>query len=190
MLNIIICGAPGSGKGTQSQLIVDKYGLQHFSTGDLLRNEIATGSDFGKQIDAIISKGNLVPDDIMLHLIDKYIDNLPADCKGVIFDGYPRTVKQAEELERLLEKKGEKSVMIDLWVQEEELIARLLNRGKTSGRSDDNLETIKKRLEVFHTTTKPVCVYYHTLHKYHAVDGSGTVEEIFARIDAILKSCC
>lgn len=188
MLNIIICGAPGSGKGTQSQLIVEKYGLQHLSTGDLLRREIATGSDFGKQIDAIISKGNLVPDDIMLHLIDQYIDQLPADCKGVIFDGYPRTVKQAQELERLLEQKKQSAVMIDLWVEEEELIKRLLNRGKTSGRSDDNLETIKKRLEVFHTTTKPVCAYYHGLHKYKAIDGQGTLEEIFGRIDAILKN--
>lgn len=188
MLNIIICGAPGSGKGTQSQLIVQKYGLEHLSTGDLLRKEIATGSDFGKQIDAIISKGNLVPDEIMLHLIDQYIDSLPADCKGVIFDGYPRTVKQAEELEKLLTEKGETSMMIDLWVQEDELIERLLNRGKISGRSDDNLDTIKKRLEVFHTTTKPVCVYYHTLHKYHAVDGSGSLEDIFNRIDAILKT--
>ena len=114
MLNIILCGAPGSGKGTQSDLIAKKYGLQHLSTGDVLRAEIKSGSELGKEIDALISKGNLVPDHKMNHLIEHYLDTLPADCKGIIFDGFPRTVVQAEALELLLERRNMKAVMISI----------------------------------------------------------------------------
>ena len=149
MLNIILCGAPGSGKGTQSDLIVEKYGLQHLSTGDALRAEIKSGSELGKEIGELIAGGNLVPDHKMIHLIARYLDNLPEDCKGVIFDGFPRTVAQAEALELLLERRQMKAVLLDLFVEEDEVIKRLLNRGKTSGRADDNYETIKKRLQVY-----------------------------------------
>ncbi|MBO5361656.1 MAG: adenylate kinase [Paludibacteraceae bacterium] len=187
MLNIILCGAPGSGKGTQSDLIVKKYGLQHLSTGDALRAEIKSGSELGKEIDELIAGGNLVPDHKMIHLIARYLDNLPEDCKGVIFDGFPRTVAQAEALELLLERRNMKAVLLDLFVEEDEVIKRLLNRGKTSGRADDNYETIKKRLQVYQTETKPVCSYYLHRHNYFAINGNYSMEDTFCQIDNILK---
>ena len=187
MLNIILCGAPGSGKGTQSDLIVKKYGLQHLSTGDALRAEIKSGSELGKEIDELIAGGNLVPDHKMIHLIARYLDNLPEDCKGVIFDDFPRTVAQAEALELLLERRNMKAVLLDLFVEEDEVIKRLLNRGKTSGRADDNYETIKKRLQVYQTETKPVCTYYLHRHNYFAINGNYSMEDTFCQIDNILK---
>lgn len=187
MLNIILCGAPGSGKGTQSELIAKKYGLQHLSTGDALRAEIKSGSELGKEIDELIAGGNLVPDHKMIHLIARYLDNLPEDCKGVIFDGFPRTVAQAEALELLLERRNMKAVLLDLFVEEDEVIKRLLNRGKTSGRADDNYETIKKRLQVYQTETKPVCTYYLHRHNYFAINGNYSMEDTFCQIDNILK---
>lgn len=186
MLNIILCGAPGAGKGTQSDLIVQKYGLQHLSTGDVLRREIASGSRFGQQIDAIISNGKLVPDDVMLRLIDNYLENLPNNTKGVIFDGFPRTLNQAIEFEKLLKHKQTSAYLIDLHVDDEELIKRLLNRGKTSGRADDNLETIQKRLMVYHHQTEAVSKFYNELNKYYSIDGMGTIEEIFGRIQEVI----
>ena len=187
MLNIILCGAPGSGKGTQSDLIVKKYGLQHLSTGDALRAEIKSGSELGKEIGELIAGGNLVPDNKMIHLIERYLDNLPADCKGVIFDGFPRTVAQAEALELLLDRRHMKAVLLDLFVEEDEVIKRLLNRGKTSGRADDNYVTIKKRLQVYQTETKPVCTYYLHRHNYFAINGNYSMEDTFCQIDNILK---
>ena len=187
MLNIILCGAPGSGKGTQSDLIVKKYGLQHLSTGDALRAEIKSGSELGKEIGELIAGGNLVPDHKMIHLIARYLDNLPEECKGVIFDGFPRTVAQAEALELLLERRQMKAVLLDLFVEEDEVIKRLLNRGKTSGRADDNYETIKKRLQVYQTETKPVCTYYLHRHNYFAINGHYSMEDPFCQIDNILK---
>ena len=187
MLNIILCGAPGSGKGTQSDLIVEKYGLQHLSTGDVLRQEIKSGSELGKEIDALISKGNLVPDHKMIHLIEHYLDTLPTDSKGVIFDGFPRTVAQAEAFELLLERRHMKAVLLDLFVEEDEVIKRLLNRGKTSGRADDNYETIKKRLKVYQSETKPVCTYYLHRHNYFAINGNYSMEDTFCQIDNILR---
>ena len=187
MLNIILCGAPGSGKGTQSDLIVQKYGLQHLSTGDALRAEIKSGSELGKEIGELIAGGNLVPDHKMIHLIARYLDNLPADCKGVIFDGFPRTVAQAEALELLLERRQMKAELLDLFVEEDEVIKRLLNRGKTSGRADDNYETIKKRLQVYQTETKPVCTYYLHRHNYFAINGNYSMEDTFSQIDHILN---
>lgn len=186
MLNIILCGAPGSGKGTQSAIIAEKYGLQHLSTGDVLRAEIKSGSALGREIDAIISKGNLVPDHKMIHLIENYLDTLPESCNGVIFDGFPRTVEQAEALTLLLERKQMSSVMIDMFVEEDEIIKRLLERGKSSGRADDNFETIKQRLKVYHEVTQPVATYYLRHHNYFAVNGNNTVEDTFAQIDTIL----
>ena len=187
MLNIIMCGAPGSGKGTQSDRIVEKYHLAHLSTGDLLRKEIASGSELGSKLDAIISEGNLVPDDIMIDVLAQHIDALGADCKGVIFDGFPRNVAQAEALERMLaERAMETSVLLDMQVEHDELITRLLNRGKTSGRSDDNMEAIKHRLVVYEEQTKPVSAFYEKLGKYTAIDGMGSMDDIFARIDKVL----
>ena len=168
MLNIILSGAPGSGKGTQSDLLVKKYGLQHLSTGDVLRAEIATGSALGHQIDALISKGNL------------------EDCKGTIFDGYPRTVAQAAALTHLLKKYNMDAIMVDLLVDEQLLIQRLIDRGKVSGRADDNLNTIRHRIAVYHNQTEPIAHYY--LHKgnYFAVNGNHTMADVFLQIMRIV----
>ena len=188
MLNLIICGAPGSGKGTQSDLIIKKYNLQHFSTGDILRKEIADETELAKYTHEFISNGQLVPDGVIIDMIAGKIDKLnKSQINGVIFDGFPRTVAQAEALEELFEKRGLKTdLLIDLAVDEQELIDRLMLRGKTSGRSDDNLETIKKRLEVYHNQTKPVTEYYEKLGKYASVYGMGTIEDISARIAAAI----
>lgn len=186
MLNVILSGAPGSGKGTQSDLLVKKYGLQHLSTGDVLRAEIATGSALGHQIDALISKGNLVPDDMMYGVIENYIASLPKDCKGTIFDGYPRTVAQAAALTHLLKKYNMDAIMVDLLVDEQLLIQRLIDRGKVSGRADDNLNTIRHRIAVYHNQTEPIAHYY--LHKgnYFAVNGNHTMADVFLQIMRIV----
>ena len=186
MLNIILSGAPGSGKGTQSDLLVKKYGMQHLSTGDVLRAEIATGSALGHQIDALISKGNLVPDDMMYGVIENYIASLPKDCNGTIFDGYPRTVAQAAALTHLLKKYNMDAIMIDLLVDEQLLIQRLIDRGKVSGRADDNLNTIRHRIAVYHNQTEPIAHYY--LHKgnYFAVNGNQTMADVFLQIMRIV----
>ena len=176
MLNIILCGAPGSGKGTQSQLIVDHYGLKHLSTGDVLRAEI----------DALISVGNLVPDDMMFDLIENYISSLPKHCKGTIFDGYPRTVAQAVSLSALLKKYHMDALMIDLMVDEQLLIQRLLERGKVSGRADDNLNTIRHRIAVYHDQTEPIAHYFLRHGNYFAVNGNHGVEDVFRQVKRII----
>jgi len=187
MLNIILCGAPGCGKGTQSDLIVEKYGLTHLSTGDLMRKEVASGSELGKLIFSFTGKGQLVPDDVTIQMLEKHIDSLPADTKGLVFDGFPRTENQAIELEKLMERRGDRTaVLVDIHVPEEEIIQRLLLRGKTSGRADDNLETIKERLVVYHNQTEPVAAHYKKLDKYASVDGLGSIPEIFERIEKVL----
>ena len=188
MLNIILCGAPGSGKGTQSAFIANKYGVQHLSTGDVLRAEIAKGSELGKKIDALISKGNLVPDDLMFGVIENYIAGLPADCKGTIFDGYPRTVSQAESLTKLLQKYGMEALMIDLMVDEQLLIQRLIERGKVSGRKDDNLNTIRHRIAVYHQQTEPIAHYYLHHGNYFAVNGNHTMADVFLQIMKIIDN--
>ena len=170
MLNVVIFGAPGSGKGTQSELIIKEYGLDHISTGDVLRSEMKNDTELGKIAKDYIEKGQLVP-----------------DSKGVIFDGFPRTIPQAKALKVMLNERGtDVSVMLNLQVDEEELVKRLLERGKVSGRSDDNLETIKSRLEVYHKQTAPLADFYVEEGKHVAIQGMGTIEEIFGRIkDAI-----
>ena len=188
MLNIILCGAPGSGKGTQYAFISQKYGVQHLSTGDVLRAEIAKGSELGKQIDALISKGNLVPDEMMYGVIENYIASLPADCKGTIFDGYPRTVAQAEALTGLLKKYNMEAIMIDLLVDEQLLIQRLIERGKVSGRADDNLNTIRHRIAVYHNQTEPIAHYYLHHGNYYAVNGNHTMADVFLQIMRIIDN--
>ncbi len=181
-MNLIICGAPGSGKGTQSDFIVEKYKLTHLSTGDLLRAETASGSELGKTINAYISEGNLIPDDMMIELLMQKIKNEP-ETNGFILDGFPRTVAQAEAFERIMAEQGHKTdLLIDLKVERDELVNRLLKRGETSGRSDDNLATITKRLEVYEEKTRPVSDFYQKLGKYAAIDGMGDLQEIFGRI--------
>ena len=187
MLNIILCGAPGSGKGTQSAFLAEKYGLQHLSTGDALRGEVKSGSELGKKIEALISEGNLVPDDMMYGVIEHYIAQLPKDSKGMIFDGYPRTVAQAESLTELLKKYQMEAIMIDLLVDEQLLTDRLLERGKVSGRADDNLETIRHRIAVYHNQTEPVAGYYLHQGNYFAVNGNRTVEEVSIQLERIVN---
>lgn len=189
MLNIIISGAPGCGKGTQSNLIIEQYGLQHFSTGDMLRKEIAEQTEMGKEAERYISKGNLVPDQMIIDIITATLKKTCGQCKGIILDGFPRTVEQGRSLEKLMDSLGQPTmVMLDIQVPRRELINRLLIRGETSDRSDDNLETIKKRLEVFEVKTAPVIEYYQSLGKYRAIDGLGTMEEVFARIKQVVDT--
>lgn len=186
MLNVVIFGAPGSGKGTQSELIIKEYGLDHISTGDVLRSEMKNDTELGKIAKDYIEKGQLVPDELIVNMLAKVLDN-KENSKGVIFDGFPRTIPQAKALKVMLNERGtDVSVMLNLQVDEEELVKRLLERGKVSGRSDDNLETIKSRLEVYHKQTAPLADFYVEEGKHVAIQGMGTIEEIFGRIkDAI-----
>ncbi|MDR1221925.1 MAG: adenylate kinase [Tannerella sp.] len=183
MLNIVIFGSPGSGKGTQSDLIKERYRLAHISTGEVLRKEMKNETELGKTAGRYIDKGQLVPDDLICDMLDKILDRLPEDAKGVIFDGFPRTIPQAEALENILRKRGwEVSILLDLQVEEDELVKRLTERGKSSGRTDDNAETIKSRLKVYHMQTAPLAEYYKKNGKHVAITGTGTVENIFHRI--------
>lgn len=189
MLNLVIFGAPGSGKGTQSAKLIDSYGLHHISTGEVLRDEIARGTELGKLADSYISKGNLIPDDLMIRILDDMLPSLLADGKGVVFDGFPRTIPQAEALEKLLMKHGtELHGVVGLEVDEPELVARMLKRGAETGRADDNEETIKTRLKVYHAQTQPLQVYYREKGKYLPVEGNGVVDEIFARISGQIEN--
>ena len=182
MLNIVIFGAPGSGKGTQSERIVEKYGINHISTGDVLRAEIKNGTELGKTAKGYIDQGQLIPDELMIDILGSVFDSFK-DSKGVIFDGFPRTIAQAEALKKMLAERGQDvSVMVDLDVPEEELMVRLIKRGKDSGRADDNEETIKKRLHVYHSQTAPLINWYKNEKKYQHINGLGTMEGIFAEI--------
>ena len=182
MLNIVIFGAPGSGKGTQSERIVEKYGINHISTGDVLRAEIKNGTELGKTAKGYIDQGQLIPDELMIDILASVFDSFK-DSKGVIFDGFPRPIAQAEALKKMLAERGQEvSVMVDLDVPEEELMVRLIKRGKDSGRADDNEETIKKRLHVYHSQTAPLIDWYKNEKKYQHINGLGTMEGIFAEI--------
>ena len=184
MKNIVIFGAPGSGKGTQSDLLVEKYGFKHISTGDVLRAEIKNGTELGKTAQGFIDKGQLIPDTLMISILAATYDAL-CPCEGVIFDGFPRTIPQAEALKQMLaERNTEVAGMLELDVPEEMLMERLINRGKTSGRADDNAETIKKRLDVYNTQTAPLIEWYEKEGKRHAVKGYGSLEEINAALCA------
>ena len=182
MFNIVIFGAPGSGKGTQSKMIVERYGFDYISTGDMLRQAISQGSELGRTAKEYIDRGQLVPDDLIVRLIADFLDGKHGS-KGVIFDGFPRTIKQAEALKTMLNERGtDIHILLDLQVEDDELVARLLDRGKISGRSDDNPETIKARLDVYHTQTAPLATYYIGEGKHVAIKGVGQIEDIFERI--------
>ncbi len=182
MLNIVIFGAPGSGKGTQSEKIVAKYGINHISTGDVLRGEIKNGTELGKLAKSYIDDGKLIPDDLMVNILASVLDSFK-ESKGVIFDGFPRTIPQAEALKKMLkERKQDITVMLDLEVPEDELMKRLILRGKESGRADDNEETIKKRLVVYHTQTAPLVDFYKKDGSYEYIKGIGTIDSIFESI--------
>ena len=188
MFNLVIFGAPGSGKGTQSENLIQNYGLYHISTGDVLRDHIKRGTELGKIADSFISDGKLIPDDLMINILADVLDkHTDATRNGVIFDGFPRTIEQAKALKTMLAERGSQvDIVIGLEVPEEELIDRLIKRGKESGRSDDNLETIKKRLDVYHNQTSPLRDFYIGEGCYKAIEGVGSIDEIFGRIAAAL----
>lgn len=183
MLNIVLFGAPGSGKGTQSAKLIDRYGLYHISTGELLRDHIRRGTDLGKTADTYISKGRLIPDKLMIDILDDVLDREAGDKNGVVFDGFPRTVPQAEALKELLKKRGtDLHAVVGLEVPEDELVERMLARGRETGRADDNVDTIKNRLDVYHNQTLPLRDYYTKEGKYLGINGSGVVDDIFDNI--------
>ncbi len=186
MFNIVIFGAPGSGKGTQSERLIEEYGLYHISTGEVLRGHIARGTELGKIADSFISQGQLIPDELMVNILEHELDSNPRTERGVIFDGFPRTIPQAQALSKMLESRNSKlHAVVGLEVDDSELVERLIKRGKDSGRSDDNPETINRRLEVYHNQTSPLRDFYKKEGTYHAIPGTGSVDGIF---DTIKKS--
>jgi adenylate kinase len=183
MLNIILFGPPGSGKGTQSERLIEKYGLKHLSTGDLLRSEIAAQTPLGMEAKNLMDKGQLVPDEVVIGMISTALENNP-QAKGFLFDGFPRTEAQSEALDKLLKlKQTEILVVLALEVSEEELVKRLLNRGLTSGRSDDTNESvIRARIAEYHKKTSAVADYYSRFDKVVKVPGEGSIDEIFSNL--------
>jgi adenylate kinase len=190
MKNIVIFGAPGSGKGTQSELLIQKYGFKHISTGDVLRAEIAAGTELGKTAQGFIDHGQLIPDSLMIEILAHKYDEL-CPCEGLIFDGFPRTVAQAEIFDDLLKERGYKlDALFELVTPDEVLIERMLSRAQTSGRADDNPETIRKRVEVYHQQTAPVLDFYKARSMYTPIDGTlsieGTAQAVADEVAALL----
>ena len=183
MFNLILFGPPGSGKGTQSEKLIAKYGLKHLSTGDLLRSEISNATPLGLEAKNFMDKGQLVPDEVVIGMISSALDNNP-QAKGFLFDGFPRTAAQAEALDKLLELKNTSiAVMLALDVSEEELVNRLLKRGETSGRSDDTNETIiRARITEYQNKTTAVADYYKQFDKVVLIKGEGGIDDIFGRL--------
>ncbi len=189
MFNLILFGPPGSGKGTQSERLIAKYGLKHLSTGDLLRSEIAAKTPLGMEAKKIMDKGQLVPDEVVIGMISSALEANP-QAKGFLFDGFPRTVAQAEALDKLLKLKGTQiNAMISLLVSEEELVKRLLNRGLTSGRSDDtNEEVIRARITEYRNKTSVVADYYQQFDKLAEIQGEGSIDDIFNELSAQIET--
>ncbi|MBS1945818.1 MAG: adenylate kinase [Bacteroidetes bacterium] len=186
--NIVLFGPPGAGKGTQSKFLMDRYGLQHLSTGDLLRAEIQAETPLGKQAQELMSAGELVPDEVVVGMIRNRVVEEPR-AKGFIFDGFPRTRAQAEALDTMLEKLGSSiTVMLSLEVEQEELVKRLLGRGATSGRPDDrNEEVVRKRIGEYEAKTAPLKDYYKAQGKLRRIDGMGSIDHITDRLVAAIE---
>lgn len=189
MLNIVLFGAPGCGKGTQAQRLKAYYGIEHVSTGEVIRNEIRLGTELGRSMERYIAEGKLAPDEVVIGMIANYVAQ-HRDARGCIFDGFPRTTVQAEEFDRILAGSGLKvDIMVDIQVPEEELVRRILLRGKDSGRADDaSEEVIRGRLDVYHRQTAVVSDFYAAQGKYASVDGLGTMDEVFGRIAALIDA--
>ena len=189
MINIVLFGAPGCGKGTKAQRVKERYGIDHVSTGEVIRGEIRRGTELGRSMESYIAQGKLAPDEIVIGMIANYVAE-HLDAKGCIFDGFPRTTVQAEEFDKILAKHGLKvDIMVDIHVPEEELVRRILLRGKESGRADDaSEEVIRDRLKVYHDQTAVVSDFYAAQGKYASVDGIGTIDEVFDRIAGIVDN--
>ena len=189
MKNIVIFGAPGSGKGTQSDLMIEKFGFEHISTGDVLRNEIKNGTELGRTAKEYIDNGMLIPDALMIDILANVYDSYGKEHKGVIFDGFPRTIPQAEALKAMLAERGHSvAAMIELDVPADKLMERLIKRGKESGRTDDNEETIKKRLDVYTNQTAPLIEWYKNEGLHHHINGYGELDRIFADICGVIDT--
>jgi adenylate kinase len=187
MLNLVLFGPPGAGKGTQAEFLIDSYQLTHLSTGDLLRSELAAETELGLEAKKYMEKGELVPDAVVIGMIDRKLKST-TNAKGFIFDGFPRTVDQAKALDNLLNNNGTPiSGMLSLEVEKPELVARLLNRGKSSGRADDQDESvIENRINVYNEKTSPLVKYYSAQGKHFGINGMGTIEEIAGRLKAVV----
>lgn len=187
MKNLILFGPPGSGKGTQAAKLIDKYGLVHISTGDLFRYEMSNNTPLGLKAKAFMAEGKLVPDEVTIGMLRNKVEAHP-EAQGFIFDGFPRTTPQAEALDQLLKEKNTSIAgLIALEVDDEEIVKRILNRGITSGRPDDNDEAIvRKRIQVYKSETTPVFEYYARFNKSHSIPGVGAIEEIFDRLCAAI----
>jgi adenylate kinase len=186
MYNLILFGPPGSGKGTQSSRIAEKYNLVHTSTGDIFRREIRDGSPLGLKVQSIIEKGELVPDDLLVDILRSALQRA-AGINGFVLDGYPRTIRQAEDLDMLLKETGESlSLVLALDVDEEEVVTRLLKRAQLEGRKDDTEEVIRNRMKVYHSQTRPLTEYYRKQGKFISVRGIGTIDDIFTEICKVI----
>jgi len=187
MLNLVLFGPPGAGKGTQSNLLIEKYNLVHLSTGDILRGEIAEGTKLGVEAKTLMDKGDLVPDEVVIGMISSKLDNNP-HANGFIFDGFPRTTAQATALDNLLKEKNTSiSSMISLKVENDELIKRLLERGKDSGRADDqNKDIIANRINEYNNKTAPLKDFYASQNKLSEVEGVGSIEDIAKKINTVI----
>ena len=188
-MNVVIFGAPGSGKGTQSEKLIEHYGLHHISTGEVLRDHIARKTPVGQIAKTYINQGQLIPDSLMIRILEEIIDNEPKAKDGVILDGFPRTIPQAEALNRFLEKRGpEIHPLLGSVVTEQELVGGMVKRGAARGRSGENPETIQNRLKVYHESTTPLRDFYIKEGKYRPIPGSGSIDDIFASIRQAIDS--
>ena len=187
MINIVLFGAPGCGKGTQAQRLKERYGIDHVSTGEVIRDEIRRGTELGRSMEEYIREGRLAPDEIVIGMIEHYVTE-HMNARGCIFDGFPRTTVQAEEFDKILAKHGlQVDIMVDIHVPEEELVRRTRPRGKAPGRADDTSEeVIRGRLDVYRMQTAVVADYYAAQGKYASVNGTGTMEEVFGRISDVI----
>jgi adenylate kinase len=189
MINIVLFGKPGAGKGTQAEFLKEKYNLTHLSTGDIFRYNIKNETDLGKLAKTFMDKGDLVPDEVTIKMLESEVDNNP-NSAGFLFDGFPRTLAQAEALDAFLTSKHQKiTATIALEADDDILVKRLLERGKTSGRPDDqDEEKIRNRYQEYNEKTAPLMAYYHSQNKFHTVNGIGTIQEITERVSKVIDN--